>query len=314
MSQEVTPALLPETLYSKSQVFIKRGLRAKNENELEEYQLWASLALELLGKSSLSTVHPALVADPTHYQSLFAACGRSLSPNVKTIAAKTLFERLGHISKKFDLRLQQFCEKLALRRNSEIHSGESPFSGMNIDAWEKEFWYAVQTMLSLQDKDLDEWVGAAGSSIPKQLLIDANRAVQMAVQIRITYSKEDFEKKYKNPTVREDLIAKSHDIRYQEYIDHFNDDIESYELYECPACKSMGILGGVLMDSEFSGYKDENPFIGYMDNMYISEEFYCAICHLHLFGEREINAAKIPEEFNKIEEEELDFSPDYGND
>jgi hypothetical protein len=137
-------ALLPETLYSKSQVYIGRGLRAKNAGDLEEYQLWASLALELLAKSSLSDVHPSLVADPTHYQSLFAACGKPLSADVKTITAKTLFERLGHISQAFDTRLKTFCEQLALRRNSEIHSGESPFSGMLLEAWEKHFWYAIQ--------------------------------------------------------------------------------------------------------------------------------------------------------------------------
>lgn len=58
MSRNTHLALLPEALYSKSQVYIRKGLRAKNEGELEEYQLWASLALELLAKSSLSNVHP----------------------------------------------------------------------------------------------------------------------------------------------------------------------------------------------------------------------------------------------------------------
>lgn len=116
MKPTSNPALGPEALYTKSQVYIRRGFKAQSDGDTEEYQLWASLALELLGKAALAKVHPALVADPMHYQSLFAACGRQVSPDVKTITAKTLFERLGHIDKAFDLRHQKFCEQIALRK------------------------------------------------------------------------------------------------------------------------------------------------------------------------------------------------------
>src|SRR6266705_6622748 len=115
MKEPTNPALEAEALYTKSQVYIARGLRAQRAGEADEYQLWGSLALELLGKAALAKVHPALVADPTHYQSLFAACGRQISPDIKTITAKTLFERLGHIEKDFDSRHQRFCEQMALR-------------------------------------------------------------------------------------------------------------------------------------------------------------------------------------------------------
>ena len=160
MKPTSNPALERDALFAKSQVYIRRGLRAQTDKDTEEYQLWASLALELLGKAALSRVHPALVADPTHTPSLFAACGRQLSADIKTITAKTLFERLGHIEKRFDMRHQKFCEQMALRRNAELHSGESPFSGMSAEAWEREFWGAVETVLAMQDETLDGWLGA----------------------------------------------------------------------------------------------------------------------------------------------------------
>src|SRR6266446_2822176 len=69
MNSTLNPALERDALYAKSQVYIRRGLRAQADNDTEEYQLWASLALELLGKAALAKVHPALVADPTHHQS-----------------------------------------------------------------------------------------------------------------------------------------------------------------------------------------------------------------------------------------------------
>jgi hypothetical protein len=71
MKPTTNPALQRDALYSKSQVYIRRGLRAQADNDTEEYQLWASLALELLGKAALSKVHPALIADP-HTTSRFS--------------------------------------------------------------------------------------------------------------------------------------------------------------------------------------------------------------------------------------------------
>ena len=206
MSKRISPAFLPESLFAKSKVYISRGLRAKNENIMDEYQLWASLALELLAKSTLSNVHPALVADPTHYQSLFSACGHPLSPDVKTITAKTLFERLSHISKDFDKRIQKFCEQLALRRNSEIHSGESPFSGMSAKAWESKFWHAAHIILELQNKELEQWLGAEGAQAARQVLVDANKAITMMVETRVAHAAEDFEAKHKSKKKREELI------------------------------------------------------------------------------------------------------------
>ena len=91
MKSARNPTLAAEALYTKSQVYIRRGLRAQSNEEAEEYQLWASLALELLGKAALAKVHPALIADPQHYQSLFAACGRELSTDVRTITAQNSF-------------------------------------------------------------------------------------------------------------------------------------------------------------------------------------------------------------------------------
>lgn len=315
MTTNTNPALQAEALFSKSQAYISKGLRAKAQKELEEYQLWASMALELLAKSSLSQIHPALVADPTHYQSLFAACGVSVSPEIKTITAKTLFLRLSHISKTFDTRVKEFCEQLALRRNSEIHSGESPFSGMKADAWEKKYWHAISVVLSMQSKDLDEWLGAEDSKAPKKILENAELAVQMAVQTRIAHKKEDFEEQHKNKKKRDELIEQSKNIRYWEHWKEFEYSVDGYELNDCPSCGASGILGGVLWHEEVSDEYDEyDPYVEFVEKTYSAEEFICPTCGLHLSGTRELAVTKLPEEFYETEEREREFEPDYGND
>jgi len=310
-----TPALQAEALYAKSQAYIFKGLKAKSQGELEEYQLWASMAMELLAKSSLSQIHPALVADPTHYQSLFAACGISVSPDIKTITAKTLFLRLSHISKSFDSRVKEFCEQLALRRNSEIHSGESPFSGMKADAWEKKYWHAVEVILSMQKKELDDWLGTEDSKAPREILQDAELAVQMAVQTRISHTKEDFEKDHKGKKKRDEIIEQSKNIQHWDYWKKFEYSIDGYELNECPSCSSQGVLGGVLWHEEVSEeYDEDDPYTEYVEKTYSAEEFFCPTCDLHLSGTRELAVTNFPEEFCETEEREREFEPDYGND
>ena len=49
VSKELAPALSTDALLGKSKVYITRALAAKGRGDMGEYQLWASLALELVG-------------------------------------------------------------------------------------------------------------------------------------------------------------------------------------------------------------------------------------------------------------------------
>ena len=315
MNKKTSPAFSTDALFSKSKIYISRGLRAKNENSLDEYQLWASLALELLAKSSLSNLHPALVADPTHYQSLFSACGHPISPDVKTIAAKTLFDRLSHISKKFDKRIRHFCEQQSLRRNSEIHSGESPFSALSPEAWEAKFWHASYILLEIQEKDLEQWLGADESRVPNRLLSETRNAIAMMVQTKIEHAFDDFRSTYKSDAKRLELIVSSREKEPWGHLERFSFSVDYYERHDCPACGSSGVLGGTLWDEEISDDQDPDaPFVEYVQVTYVSDEYVCLVCNLHLQGSEEIHATMLPVEFYNTEEREREFEPDYGND
>jgi hypothetical protein len=319
MKPTANPALERDALYAKSQVYIRRGLRAQADNDTEEYQLWASLALELLGKAALAKVHPVLVADPTHYQSIFAACGRQLSADIKTIAAKTLFERLGHIDKSFDTRHQKFCAQMALRRNAELHSGQSPFSGMSAEAWEKEFWGAVETVLAMQNETLKSWLGAEDAKAPAKIIEQAAEALQWAVQHRVSRCKEDFETKYQDPKRRQERIEESKELTWNDY------SWEGRGRATCPACSAFGFLGGTLWTEEVTDTEegwltdDRGEFYGgppmeTVKRTFNVETFECPVCSLHLYGTKEIAAADLPDEFSTEEVRELEFEPEYGND
>lgn len=315
MKPTTNPALEREALYAKSQVYIRRGFRAQADEDTEEYQLWASLALELLGKAALAKVHPALVADPNHYQSLFAACGRQLSPEIKTIAAHTLFERLSHIDKAFDSRHKKICEQMALRRNAELHSGESPFSGMSPEAWEREFWGAVEVVLKMQAESLESWLGAEDSKTPAQILEQAEEAMQWAVKHRIERCKEDFTKKYQDPKQRAKILEDTKRFRYWEWPQFMNMAGGGIDQADCPACTATGMRSGSLWNEEVSDDQDpEDPGTEWVDLTYVTEEFLCPTCGLRLFGTKEIKAGGLSEEYTKSEARERDFGEEYGND
>jgi hypothetical protein len=293
-------------------------LKAQDWGDTEEYQLWASLALELLGKAALARVHPALIADPQHYQSLFAACGCQLSPEVRTITTKTLFGRLGHIDKAFDVRHQRFCEQISLRRNAELHSGESPFSGLQPEAWEREFWGAIEVLLKMQKESLESWLGAENSKAPAKIIEQAEEALEWAVKHRIARCREDFEQKYQDPKKRAEVVEKSKDFRYWNWPEHRQLTGDAVEKQECPACSATGMLSGALWDEEVSeadyDLEDPGPPVEWVDSTYVAEEFLCPTCGLHLFGTNEIRASGLPGEFKTSEIRERDFGDPYGND
>ncbi len=259
------------------------------------------------------------MADPTHFESIFAACGRQISPDLKTITAKTLFERLGHLEKSFDVRHQKFCKQISLRRNSELHSGESPFSGMPPEAWEREYWGAVEIVLTMQGETLESWLGTEQSKTPAKIVEQAEEAIKWAVKNRVARCKEDFERTFQDPARRKQIVEESKKLIWNDY----TWDGKTREL--CPACSASGFLGGTLWNEEII---DSQPAEGGLDvhgepyvypptetieKTFTTEIFECPICKLRLYGVKEIEAAELPEDFSTEEEREREFFDDYNN-
>ncbi len=314
MTKPVPPAFDYNALYAKSQLYIRRAFRARTGKDFDEYRLWASLAVELLGKAALARVSPSLVADPTHQESLFAACGVPLGTDFKTITAKTLFLRLAHISKDFDLQIQKFCEQLALQRNAELHSGEAPFVGAAQEVWEREYWYAVSMLLKAQDFDLDSWLGAEVAAAPKEALAAAEHAVMQAVAQRVERFRAQFVEAHNKSAKRAQLIADSENIRPWSHYKEFSINIDDYVSQKCPACGATGVLGGILWSEEVSEEQDDDdPTVEYVDKSYLSEEFRCFTCGFVAEGRREVLGAGITEEFYETDTRERRFEPEYDN-
>jgi len=306
----VTPALNATALFAKSQHYMQKALRRKSDGDVEEYQFWASLALELLGKSALAEIHPSLIADPTHYPSLFAASGINVSADIKTITAKTLYERLRHALSAFGEKQQKFCQAIALRRNAELHSGATPFIAMELGAWEAEFWFASERILTGMNLGLDEWLGVETASAPKETLSHALEAKTKATELRIEDHRDRFlsNTKAQQTSMLEDAAAK----RVYHYQSLFSIQYDDDWSASCPACTGKAYMAGDQISEEVVD-EGEGPW-EMVKKTFVPEEFHCPVCDLILLGQDEIKTAGLELEHEEIEEREFEYEPDYGND
>lgn len=315
IQSDLQKAIDKDALMGKSKVYVRRALRCKIGGDHDQYQLWASLALELLGKAVLSGIHPSLVVDPTHYKSLFAASGINISTDIKTISAHTVFERLSHLLPAFDESVKNFCEALSRRRNAELHSGEVPFHNMKLDGWERWYWHACQLVLGMSGSSLDEWLGADATA-PKEIVEQAKEAIRDAVRIRIEQCAELFGKLSKSAKENARSAAVANAERNHALMSL--EDPDAWWETDCPACGSQGIMAGMQYGEQIIEYDSEkaaDPFSlwGTVEREYIGEELRCAACQLHLTGKAEVDAAGLESTHWEYEEQEIQFEPDYGN-
>lgn len=312
MTDNVFVAIDADALKAKSAVYISRALTHKTSGSLDEYQLWASLALELLGKAALASVHPTLIVDPTHWQSLFVAAGVKVTTDVKTITAKTLFERLNHVVPGFDNKVQTFCQGISQRRNAELHSADIPFRTMKLEAWEARYWHACNVILAQIGLSLEEWLGANDAAAPRQVLEEAAQALKAAVQVRVSDCASRFEDLKKADRERLSQEALQRVPMWQTNLfTQFFDDIWSID---CPACGCRAFIAGDQTGEEIIEGRDDDAMWEVVEREFEAEEFRCPSCELSLDGSEEFAAAGLNTTYQDEQEREMDYEPDYGND
>jgi hypothetical protein len=304
------PAVSPGALHAKSKAYMQRAFRAKQANDFDEYQLWASLALELLGKTCLAQIHPSLIVNPQDQVSLFAASGIQIGTDIKNIAAHTLYDRLRHIVKGFDESVKIFCDGISQRRNSELHSGEVPFKEMKLEAWEGQYWHAAQLILDRMDSSLEEWLGAHQAKATRELLAHATKALIDAALVRVEQARAKFLKR--NKKERENALVASATKESYHYRGMFRLVADGEWPATCPSCGGKAFVAGIQVEEVVSEDDEYGPDET-VDKHYVGEEFRCPVCDLHLASQAEIEAAGLTIEHVETEVRERRYEPEYNN-
>ena len=302
-----------EPLYAKSKVYIERAISLLSAGEMEMCQLWASLALELVGKAALAKIHPVLVADPQDVDSLFAACGRSFSTTRKSIMAKTVFERLRHVTPNFMQGDKDFCMEMANRRNAELHSGELPFAGMREGAWIPKFWRVCKLVLEAQDKTLTDWIGSREAAKAEAAIQTVKTAE--VVEGKLRTAADTFEKSYPTNGAKNLVRATTKFVNTSWQPLFGRSFADAFHAHECPVCKCEAAVRGERWNEEVSTIElPDEPWMELVKTTYVTSGFRCTVCKLKIDGHDEMDSAGFEREFVVTEERQPDYEPDYGND
>lgn len=299
-------AISREALWNKSRVFIEKAIRRRDEEEYAEFQLWAALAMEVLGKAALAHVHPTLVADPNDVESLLVACGIAATAEFKTITAHTTFTRCKRIVKDFDQTCESFCIRMAKDRNAELHSGAIPFDGVDLRSWQTKFWACAKLLAEFQGQSLGTLLGEDEAASAQQIIDDGAHALVAAVQGRISRRRREFDEH--DQKAREQLteLAKSQ----TRWVD--TDESKATRVW-CPACGAPARLDGFVFDEVLGEHVDNEPWLRWVTRHHEAESLRCVACKLALDGVQELEAAELETEFEKKVTQQSEDDGDYGN-
>lgn len=308
-------ALSHDALLAKSRLLAKRSVEAKQAGQDTDCQLWAAAALELLAKAQLAGIHPSLIVEAENNNSLLEANGISTGTAVRTIGAAVAYTRLKHTVPHFSTPVFEECKKLAERRNAELHSGDAAFAAMPYDAWEGDFWNAVDLILSSMDMGLQEWLGADAKT-PKAMLKAYRQADAKAAKQRVRNHASEFKKTEPGKLGKEKFALFVSDTEKRPVsVKEFHYLYSHYWHHECPSCKTVGAVAG---DEDWEEPADDQSSAehGYqiIERGYLPSEFHCPTCGLSLVGDTAVNAAGITDGVVEVEEEEITYEPEYGND
>src|SRR4051794_28279785 len=97
----MTPSTIwdEDVLWEKTKLYVARATREEQEGPL--FPFWSILALEMLGRTVLASVHPVLLADPQQGSNLLYACGYGNPDRVRSVPAATVFRRCSVIVESF---------------------------------------------------------------------------------------------------------------------------------------------------------------------------------------------------------------------
>ncbi len=181
---------------------------------------------------------------------------------------------------RFDEKNKEFCDRIALRRNAELHSGATPFNAMALDAWEGLFWYACETILSHMRSDLDSWLGAKDSTAPKAILEATKMARRQSVELRVDRHREQFASRKK--LERDTALADAANKEAYQYRGLFSFVSDEEWPQECPACLGKAFLAGIQMGEEVVDTQPEEYGIWEtVEKQLTAEQFRCPVwtCH-----------------------------------
>lgn len=293
MKQTITPSTAPdnwnaESLYMKAQRYVQNMI--KTESTSWEYALWSSLCLELLCRSALANVSPALLAEcDRSWSSLYHSLG--FQPNEakfapKSIAMNEVLKRLAAIFADFTQEHESFCTQHIGRRNSELHTGENAFDAVSGASWQPKYFSSSKALLATMELTLEDFFGSETAATAQKLISAASDESAKAVKGDVQAHQKVWEAKDEN--AQKDLMS-SANVWATRQIGH---------RVECPSCKATAIVQGEPVSTPKQDLEDDEII---ETQEYLPNQFECIACGLKVLGLSRLTAIGLSERYKKTE-------------
>lgn len=301
-----------DSLWQKAKLYARRAIAAPPGDPT--FGLWATLALEFLARSSISSIHPVLVADPTEPQYLLYAFGYRTDRAPRSIPAKAVFARCEAMIPAFTDAERRFSMGLIERRNAELHSGEPAFHDHPSSEWLAEYYRICEILLAFQGRALGHLIGGDAARTARTLIRAAEANVRGRVLGEIAQRRAAFGDL--DPPVQSDLRRKA---ALQATANVLGKTLA--QRARCPACESFGATWGQRVRSS-EPVAEEDAVV--MRTVVLPTRFMCTACDLRLVGHAQLHFGGIgdaftvkehsdPADFYGLYTPEADYEDEYMN-
>lgn len=274
-----------DALHTKAQRYIEEMLALQRDDW--RFSLWSTLALELLSRAALSRVSPTLLADPKDWNNLYHALGHTPTAKKfapKSIAISEVLSRLRDILPDFDTELEGFCLLHIGRRNSELHSGEMPFDGVQHSSWLPIFYRSCDVLLKSMATDLAEFLGDEEIKVARKLIAAASDKTAKAVAGTIKAYETVWSEKSKDEQAK---LVEQASLWATKHIGH---------RVECPACKSTAIVTGEPISAPKIAINDD---VISETQQYLPSKFECIACGMKIAGLSHLSQAGVGDTYTR---------------
>lgn len=305
----MTAPFAEDALWMKARLFINRAMDAEVHRSFDEQALWASLALEVLAKAALSRVSPLLIATPDEDgTNLLIASGLvEGEATFHSVQAKTVFARCAKAFRPFSF---NEAKLIAAGRNEYLHGGAPTIGPLPPHAWWPRFWAQAVILLTAQDREIDEFVGADRVPVVEDHLARNRQHLEQRVEALIERAKQRLSLHEQGLMTARQAAEWAATVDPTAALEHYTDA-------SCPACGSVGLLEGrevLSHEVEYEQFGEEDYDVRV--NLTVGSDYFsCHRCHLILDGYELLDAAGLDDRFMGVGSmADYPDQDDYGND
>jgi hypothetical protein len=300
-----------DALWLKAKMFLNRAMDQQEARSFDERALWATLALELLGKAALARTSPVLIAEPTEEgTNLLIAMGlMEGDAQFMSVRAKTVFTRCQRAFRPFNA---DEAMKLTSARNEYLHGAMPGFTSIPEPAWWPQFWRQAIILNNAVERDIADLVGTDREPVVESYLDQNRKNVEHRTEMLIEQAKIRLSQ-HEAGTLPARIARK-----WSPGAD-LSAGMPRSDGHPCPACGELGLVEGEeIHDRDIEGVQVEEDEWEYSVRVSVYAEYFsCSNCGLILDRPELVEHAGIESIF-VVEGTEDDIAyfdgGEYGND